>query len=401
MVKICFVSSLYPPFVLGGAEINVKREAEGLAQRGHQITVIATSPDRKSYAEEVNGVRIYRLSPLNLYPMFRYQDAPTLARPLWHVLDLWNPDSYRAIRTVWENDRPDVVHVNNFKGLSLSVFSVAKRLELPSIFTAHDYSLICPRANLLKSSGEICHTPSRLCLVYGAIQKHLVNDKVSVFTAPSQFVIDRLKLSGLFASARSLKLPYGIETSKGRVEKDYKTIDILYVGAINKHKGIHVLKEVIIQLNQDNVRFHIAGKGENMGEIERLASSNPNVIFHGFVPNEQLVELYQKANVVIVPSIWYEPSAIVILESFHAGTPVIGSRTGGIPELIEPERNGFLFEPGNSEELKAILENLINNPSQLGKLEEGAFQSGRKYGLSEHIDRLEEIYTELANTTSI
>ncbi|MCX7998713.1 MAG: glycosyltransferase, partial [Leptospiraceae bacterium] len=155
-MKICFISSLYPPFILGGAEIIVKKEAEQLAKRGHEVLVITTSPNRKNYEEELNGVKIYRISPLNIYPMFNHQEKPMFIKPIWHLIDLWNPSSYFLTKKILNKEKPDVVHINNFKGLSLSVFSAVKSLKLPFIFTIHDYSLICPRANLLKSIGEIC-----------------------------------------------------------------------------------------------------------------------------------------------------------------------------------------------------------------------------------------------------
>jgi len=76
------------------------------------------------------------------------------------------------------------------------------------------------------------------------------------------------------------------------------------------------------------------------------------------------------------------------------GTPVIGSGIGGIPELIEDGYNGHLFEAGNVVELKDKLENLIKNPSELKKLEDGAFESVKKYSMDMHIRKLEKIYLE-------
>lgn len=110
------------------------------------------------------------------------------------------------------------------------------------------------------------------------------------------------------------------------------------------------------------------------------------------MPDEELITLYRKANVSVVPSIWYDNSPMVIYESLTNGTPVIGSSMGGIPELIEEGYNGFLFETGNVEELKGILENLIEHPSELKRLEEGAFESVKKYDMDEHVRKLEELY---------
>ena len=287
---------------------------------------------------------------------------------------------------------PDVVHVNNFKGLSLSVFSAAKRLNLPLVFTAHDYSLICPRANLLNGSGKICTVPSRLCKVYVKIQKYLVNNKPDVITAPSQFVIGKLKETGLFEDVKTMKLPLGIELGDKKAEKDYDMIDVLYVGGLSRHKGVHILISAFKEIGSENIRLHIIGKGKDEDKFKRMAASDQRIIFHGFVPDEELITLYRKVNVSVVPSIWYETFGLVIIESFKHGTPVIGSKIGAYPDLIKNGYNGFLFETGNVEELKAILENLIEHPSELKRLEEGAFESVKKYDMDEHIRKLEELY---------
>ncbi len=77
------------------------------------------------------------------------------------------------------------------------------------------------------------------------------------------------------------------------------------------------------------------------------------------------------------------------------GTPVIGSRIGGIPELIEEGYNGFLFDAGDADELKTILEGMIEKPGELQRLEKGAFESVKKYDMDKHIRTLEKLYRAL------
>ena len=393
-MKICFISNLYPPFVLGGGEISVKRTAEGLVKKGHDVLVITTSPNGKTSIEEVGGLKVYRINPVNLYVMYNHQNQPELLKPIWHVVDLWNPHSYLVVKNILKKEMPDVVHINNFKGLSLSVFSSAKRLNLPVVFTAHDYSLICPRANLLHGSGEICNTPSIFCMLYNKVQKYLVDNKPDLVTAPSQFVIDKLKEAGLFEDVKTIKLPLGIKLNDEKAEKRYDMIDILYVGGLSRHKGVHILINAFKSLEYKNIKLHIVGKGADAEEIKKIAISDQRIIFHGFVPDEELMQLYQKANITVVPSIWYETFGLVILESFKYGTPVIGSKIGAYPDLIKNGYNGLLFEVGNVDELKGMLESLIENPSELKKLEEGAFESVKKYSMDMHIRKLEKIYLE-------
>ena len=394
-MKIGLISSLYPPYILGGAEIIVKKTAEWLVRKGHEVFVITTSPDRKAFTETVRGVKVYRINPINVYTMYNHQRQLEILKPIWHGIDIWNPHSYIIVKSVLEKEKPDIVHVHNFKGLSLSVFSAVKRLNLPLMFTAHDYSLICPRANLLRRSGEICSDPSPLCKAYAKVQKFLVDSKSDLVTAPSQFVIDKLREAGLFRNVRTIKLPLGIEINDKKPEKGYETIEVLYVGNLSRHKGLHVLIKAFKELKFENVRLHVVGKGKDESEFRMMAKSDPRIIFHGFLPEKELLQLYRKVNIVVLPSIWYDNSPMVIYESLANGTPVIGSRIGGIPELIEEGINGYLFEAGNAYQLKKILEYLIENPAELRRLENGAIESVKKYDIRKYIETLEELFKEV------
>jgi glycosyltransferase involved in cell wall biosynthesis len=387
-MKIGLISSLYPPYVFGGAEICVKKTAEWLMRKGHEVFVITTSPNRKAFKENIKRVEVYRISPLNLYTIYNHQKQLEILKPIWHGIDIWNPHSYAIVKKILEKEKPDIVHIHNFKGLSLSVFSAVKNLNLPLVFTAHDYSLICPRANLLRKSARICESPSIFCRAYVWVQKYLVNNKPDLVTAPSQFVIDKLKESGLFKNVRTIRLPLGIETNDYKPEKRYETIEILYVGNLSKHKGVHVLIRAFKELKFKNVRLHIVGRGMDEKELRMMAGSDQRIIFHGFVDEEELLQMYREANVTVVPSIWYDNSPTVIYESFTNGTPVLGSRIGGIPELIEEGINGYLFEPGNAYRLKAILEHLK-------RLEKGAFESAKKYDIRKYIEKLGELFKEV------
>lgn len=396
-MKVCYISSFYPPLIFGGAEIYVKRVAEKLIHQGIEVIVITTNSkiSVKPSIEEKNGVKIYRIHPLNIYALYNTLSKPALIKPIWYGIDLLNLHSYKVVKDILRKEKPDIVHIHNFKGFSLA-FNAVKSLNVPLIFTAHDYFIECPKENLFRSNGEICHDPLLLCRLYAKLQRYLKDNKPDVVTAPSQFVIDKLKRDGFFERVRTMKLPLGIELAGNeKFERDYATIDILYAGRLNKYKGLHILINAFKELEQKNIHLHIVGEGEDMEEFKKIAGSNSNIIFYGFVPERGLVELYKRANVVVVPSIWYEVFGVVIIESFKYGTPVIGSNIGGIPELIENGYNGYLFEAGDVAELKKVLENLIENPQELKRLSDNAFESAKKYSMDGHIKRLRNLYEEL------
>lgn len=396
-MKICFISNLYTPLVFGGAEIYAERVSMELAKH-NEVIVITTKPysglkSLKPSVEIKGSVKIYRFYPLNVYYGYYYTKKPMWIKPLWHLIDIWNPHTYSVVKRILEQEMPDIVHTHNLETLSTSVLSVIKHLKIPHVHTIHDY-LLLNRANNLLRKGKIIETFNTIDEVYMKIMQKL-SDSIDVVLAPSQFVLDMHTKNGYFRNSRCVKLPLGIKTvNTNKKDKDYEVIDVLYVGQVSKHKGVHILINAFQQLKYKNILLHIVGKGADVDEFKNIAESDSRIIFHGFVPDEVLMQLYQKSNLLVVPSIWYDNSPTVIYESFMNGTPVIGSRIGGIPELIETGKNGFLFEPGNVDELKAILENLIRTPAELISLEEGALESVKKYNMEEHIRELEEIYKD-------
>lgn len=395
-MKICLISNLYPPNVLGGAEVSVKKVSEELVKKGHEVIVI-TTPFSENDVEIINGVKIYQVKPLNLYEIYHHPNQSMLLKPLWHIIDLWNPYDERIIKNILKTENPDIVHIHNFKGLSLSSFAPAKSLKIPMVFTAHDYSLVCMRANLLNSSGEICKNPSALCKIYNQIQKHLAKNKVDLLISPSQFVINKLKSNGLFKDVKSKKIPLGIELKDNeKFEKDYSQTNILYVGNLGEHKGVHILLKAFRKIENMNIRLDIVGKGLCSEKLKSMSENDNRIKFHDFLEGKELIKMYQQANLTVVPSIWYDNSPMVIYESFSCRTPVIGSKIGGIPELIEDGFNGYLFEAGNVNELQKLLENLIDSPETLKKLEQGTYESVQRYTMDKHIKQLETEYQKLA-----
>lgn len=394
-MKICLISNLYPPNVLGGAEISVKKIAESLVKSGNEVIVITTADNKEESVECINGVKIYRINPVNIYRVYDHPAKSPLLKPLWHGIDLWNPGTNLIIKNILKNERPDIAHIHNFKGLSASSFSVVKNLGIPLVFTAHDFSLICLKANLIGSSGEICLKPKVLCRLYNEILKRIVNNNPDVVISPSKSLIDVLSSNGLFKDVKTVKIPHGIELNTENIVKKYKKIKILYTGNLGEHKGVDILISAFKNIKNENIQLDIVGKGQQEKILKEISKSDHRINFHGFLKDDELSKMYKEANISIVPSIWFEVFGLVILESFRYGTPVIGANIGGIPELIENSYNGYLFEAGNISQLQNLLENLINDPESLKRLEKGALESVKDYSMEEYIRKLEELYESL------
>lgn len=391
------VSNLYPPYVLGGAELYVQQIAKKLSAK-HDISIITTAPfgtDNASVSNlEVKGKEtIYRFYPLNLYSAYNYALKPTFIKPIWHLFDVWNPHVYIFVKEVLKREMPEVVHVHNFKGMSASVFSAANDLGIPIIHTVHDYDLICPKTTMLTRTNASCVTPHSLCRIYRWLSKRIA---LTAVIAPSDFMLKTLSSYGMFPDVPKIMLPLGIEECEPVARVGKGTFDILYVGRLGKHKGVDTLIEAVKGLDLRNARLHIVGQGSDRTRLERVAHDDSRIIIYGFLAPDKLRKLYSIADVAVVPSIYNEPFGLVIPEYFWHGIPVLGSRAGAIPELINDGYNGFLFPPGDVEALKVLLETLSSDSKLLGELNENARRSAAAFDMSVHLRKLEEIYERVA-----
>jgi len=396
-MRICMISNLYPPYVLGGAELYVQQIAKKLSAK-HDISIITTAPfgtDNASVSNlEVKGKEtIYRFYPLNLYSAYNYALKPTFIKPIWHLFDVWNPHVYIFVKEVLKREMPEVVHVHNFKGMSASVFSAANDLGIPIIHTVHDYDLICPKTTMLTRTNASCVTPHSLCRIYRWLSKRIA---LTAVIAPSDFMLKTLSSYGMFPDVPKIMLPLGIEECEPVARVGKGTFDILYVGRLGKHKGVDTLIEAVKGLDLRNARLHIVGQGSDRKRLERVAHDDSRIIIYGFLAPDKLRKLYSIADVAVVPSIYNEPFGLVIPEYFWHGIPVLGSRAGAIPELINDGFNGFLFPPGDVEALKVLLETLSSDSKLLGELNENARRSAAAFDMSVHLRKLEEIYERVA-----
>jgi glycosyltransferase involved in cell wall biosynthesis len=400
-MKICLITNLYNPWVIGGAEIYAETIAKELSKK-HEIIVITTKPfsGLKSLKPEIEikeGIRIYRFFPANIYHTYNAKDKTIVIKPIWHAIDLWNPHSYLEISEILKKEKPDLIHTHNLGGISPSAFYAAKKYGVPVVHTLHDLSFICPRATMIhQKSCRICTKPGAICKTY-EILKRKTTGQVDTVIAPSKLTLEMLKNKGFFKSTDNLiVLPYGVGTL-GKPEKEKKeTFDILYIGRIVTHKGIDTLINAFRGIKSSTIRLHIVGTGPDAERIKET-TKDIRIIFHGFVSEHDKEGLFAKADICVVPSICYDNSPVVVYECFFHGVPVIGSRIGGIPELVKEGYNGILFEAGNANELKTVLIRLMNNPDEVKNLSEGALESCKEYTISNHVNRLMDIYLSSLN----
>jgi len=408
-MKICLVTNLYEPYSTGGADIYVKWIAEALQKRGHKVFVVTTCPPRDSFLkikkEKIAGVPVYRFFPLNIYWGYLAQRKPLILKPFWHTVELLNPHVYLAFRRIVNKERPDIVHINNMGGFSNAIFWASRGNGRKLIYTLHDYLSVCPKSVLLRNNFDHCSGPRFLCQIYQMIKKWNLKKTVDVCIAPSHFVLEMHRKYGMFGNDNCVVLRHGVEISNAAIEKaarkrekyqKNKSVNVLYLGRVDVHKGLPVLTEAIKNADRSDLNFHIAGSGDYLEQMQRELRHYNNITFHGWVTGAHKENLFYQCDLSVLPSICYEVAGLVILEAYKYGLPVIGSNIGGIPEMIKQGETGFLFEPGDEKELVALLRNL--SKEQLRHMEVACQQAAMDHSMEHHLERLMEVYQSLGGS---
>jgi glycosyltransferase involved in cell wall biosynthesis len=318
-----------------------------------------------------------------------------------------------------ERERPDIAHfVNTLPLISPAAFWTCQRLAVPVVYNVQNYRLACPAATFLRD-GAICtecpdHGLSRsvryacyrdshaaTLAVVLATQVHRTlgtfERAVDRFLVPSAFMAQtlikhaRLDRHKLIVKPNSVAPDPGPQAERGTY--------LLYAGRLAPEKGLRTLLDAYALLEKPPA-LKILGEGPLQTELAARIANEPRlarVELLGAVPHAQAVACIRGALALIVPSRWYETVPLSLLEAFACAVPVVASRIGSLAEVVCERRNGLLFDPGDAEDLRAALSELLASPPWAAEL--GA--SGRDTYLAHHtLERnasaLDAVYRELA-----
>jgi glycosyltransferase involved in cell wall biosynthesis len=405
-MKICLVSNLYPPLGQGGAEIYVGRLARALAAE-HQVVVVTIEPGfhlapRRDITPE--GIVVYRLAPLNVGHLTSLPNQ-LVAQAAFRVIDLYHPQVAAAMTEIIHREQPVVIHLHTWVGLSLAALLSgipSSSPHIPVAMTLHDYGLLCAYASIRHPNGHTCG-PDLPCRLLGNFNRRLV-DRVGLVISPSHYVLEQHVQRRFFRRATQQILPYGLEVlnppARRSGEGDSRTaatetFDVLFMGRVQRHKGIEVLVRAFRALSDPSLRLHVAGTGPLLDACKALAQADDRIRFYGFVAGELRRSLLENADCMVQPSLWPDNYPVTIQEAFQSGPVVIASRIGGIPEMVRDGVNGLLVEPGDETAIAAAIDHLHHSPELLAKLRASALETARLYDMRFHVAHLVDAYQRL------
>jgi glycosyltransferase involved in cell wall biosynthesis len=393
-MKVLIINTLYHPNVLGGAERSVQFLAEGLVHAGHEAVVVSAVPGDGVSVSWVNGVKIYYVGLRNVYWPFnrvgRQGVRKILLKPLWHLIDTYNPVMAREVEKIITQEQPDLVHTNNLSCFSVAVWRIIKTKKLPLVHTIRDYYLLCPKSTMF-SRGRNCEEQCTLCRLY-SLPRRKYSDFVDIAVGISRFILEKHVSLGFFLHARAEVIFNAYEPEDFDFQPSINRqpcIRFGYIGRLHPTKGINVVLRAIQMLPKESWSLSIAGQGSSSYEKYLKGNSLESIQFLGFIRPE---EFFSKIDILIVPSIWHEPLGRTVLEAYAHGIPVIGSRRGGIPELVEEGKTGLLFDPDHPEELSAVMNTFIQRPELLDVMRVHCLEKAREFAPKRIVGQYVKVY---------
>ena len=313
-------------------------------------------------------------------------------------------------------EKPDVAHLHNFNfQLTPSILSVLKKHKIPVVWTMHDYHVICPNYRLF-TQGQVCErckvykyyncykfrclknnkAMSFLAMLEMYLHKIILKsyDKIDIFISPSRFLADKVKQWGI--KADKVKHLYNFIDLDNFQPVSEPGNGLVYFGRLSEEKGLLTLLEAMKGLGEINLS--LIGEGPQKEQILDYIEKNKlnNVYLLGYKNGLELYDLIKKSRLVIMPSIWHENNPISVLEAFALAKPVIASDLGGLPELVENSKTGYLFKAGQADDLKNKIKSVYNDAEACLKLGKNARQKAEKISHGQaHLAEILQIYKNI------
>ena len=398
-MKVLMVNKFLHPN--GGSETYIFKLGDYLKTQRHEVQYFGMEHEGRIVGNQVNA---YTTD-------MDFHGGSKLSKLTYPLKTIYSSEARKQIRKVLEDFKPDVVHLNNFTYqltpsviLEIVKWRRERKHKCRIVLTVHDLQLICPNHMFFNpNSHELCEK----CIgghyincikgkcIHGSIAKSAVGAAEAFFwkwkgtykfidqiICPSQFLKSKMDSSPVFAD-KTVVLRNFIEKAekKETQKKDY----VLYFGRFSEEKGINTLAKSVKML--PDIPFVFAGSGP----LEHIVNSLPNVKNVGFKTGEELDLLIREARFSLCPSEVHENCPFSVMESEERGTPVIGARVGGVPELIDDGINGSLFNHKDSEGLAKKIKELWSDRETTDAYSKKCMELDRD-GLPEYYTKIMKIY---------
>ncbi|HMD61195.1 MAG TPA: glycosyltransferase [Opitutaceae bacterium] len=369
------VSSCFPPNGWGGAEIAAEGIAKWMAANGHEVAVYTDSGPAHAPGESQDAWG-RRYSPRKGWWNHRAGEHGRQSGPrkaFWHLLDHAPFQGYSEFARAVADFKPDLVMVHLAPGLGIGIFEYCARHDVPVVFVVHDFWMTCLRSSMFSRGGTVCTRREFYCRWSSAIRWGALSRVPRLgFWAVSRSIVEVIEkelgvaLGNVLIERNIVDLSDFAGASQARTEGPPS---FLYVGKVTAAKGVDFALGCLSGLPGGlDFRVDVVGSGDLELPLRRQFDGDPRFRFHGARSREEVGGFYRRASALLVPSIWFENSPIVIYQAQAAGLPVIGSDSGGIPELLAGRDDSFVLPAGDRAQWTSKLRMVAEDRELLARL---------------------------------
>lgn len=430
-MKIIISARRFVQPLLGGVDVYADRLRRALERLGHEVVILSVDSDvaegehREAItlsAENCSGAKIYRI---------RLSDHRLNQKTFDNAYD---PEVGRVVKSLLQEQKPDLFIVMNFYMLTLAPVQAAKELKIPVVHIATDFVPICRRSTFIRWDSKACQTGESTkscaaCFVShraaGRVASSILNrfpedtlkrwakiygnsrfpsplsvlkpywkqvsimderlrilqplrDQIDLVLTPTNFTYRIFRTNG-FKPERVYHFPFGVETDHSLDELDNNSahhVRFLFIGRFQPYKGAHLLVEAFNNLHEPREATLTLYGGPHGYEtyfqnLKSVTATNDRIQFGGILPPVELKRAFAESDYFVLPSTWHENSPLILLDALQSNTPVIASNVGGITDLIEDGVNGLLFPMGDIQALQKVMQKVIDEPTLVKRLRKG------------------------------
>lgn len=381
-LKIVIGCDTFSPDINGAARF-AERLAAGLVQRGHDVHVVAPN---QAYRRTQPHTEVIEGEPMTLHRLPSLRWAPhDWLRFVWP----WRSKHYA--RKVLDQVQPDVVHIQSHIVIGRGLAYIANERGIPVIATNH-----------VMAENILDHTTmpkfiDDLVLKFAWADAKRTFDMTRAITTPTRRAADFLE--------KTVEVDGVIPVSCGIDRTQYTPViapreknSIIFVGRLTAEKQVEVILKAMTKLDPAlATTFDIVGGGDQRKQLEHLTAQlglADRVTFHGRTSDEELRALLSRASLFVIASI-AELQSIATMEAMASALPIVAADAVALPHLVHDGENGYLFEPGNVDELAARLTDVLTaEPAEYERMQRASLDGVAIHDINRTLDTFEALYRD-------
>lgn len=392
-MRIMIASSTYFPSMNGQAVFTTNL-AEGLAKRGHSVMIVLDSHHVQASEKVINGVIIEELRSISL--------------SAFHGDAYFSPFPRKEVRRLFDNFQPEIVHIQDHYPSCLVVLNAARKRRIKLVGSNHflpenvaPYIPVLPRIKpvfdwifwqwMLFAYRKVDVITAQSAAAANIIRKQRIKKPI----LPISCGID---LQSFYPNPNEDRLHYC-----QRYDLDQSKKLFLFLGRIDGEKRVDLLVRTMKQLNRQDIQLAVAGHGAVENSLKHMVDGmglNDRVKFTSFIPAEDVPGLMNSVDVFVMPS-EAELLSISTLEAMACGRPVILANALALPELVRDGVNGYLFKPGDINDLARRINSMADHPERWDEMGMASREIAVEHNLEDVIRKFESLYVRLLSEVPV